>query len=52
MSASMRALTKRTKAHTTLDEKATMTLENRQVAWAIEKADGSARTGPLRMVVR
>ena len=33
---------------TTLEEKATMTTGNRQVAWASEKADESAKTGAIQ----
>ena len=37
-----------TEAHTTLEEKAKMSLEDRQVAWANEKADELPKTGALK----
>ena len=37
-----------TKAHTTHEEKAKMTRETRQVAWANEKADEQAKTGAIQ----
>ena len=36
-----------TEAHTALDEKANMTPEIRQVAWASDKADELAKTGAI-----
>ena len=38
----------RTKARITLEKKAKMTHQNRQVAWATEKADELAKTGAIQ----